>query len=981
MTFVSKRLVRVCFVLIGISLIVILFPVSLLNAGDAAWSVVPLPTEGESGRWVLANGADTKYLTAAKDGTLYCYATPTGTTERLFKSTDRGTGWTSTGHVKDMIVAIAVDPDDADTLYYATSSNVFRSTDGGNTFTPLPANLSWGGNKQITSLAVASSGDRNLITVGVSDWIKGQYGGVYILDENSLLPAWTDTAIGNYDVYHVAFSPEANGNRVMAAIASNESDVIIKSKLDGGLWSQAFGDAVLPGISIRAATTAFPSDYTPFTGFFFALDSGVNRGGVFRITPALAPRPSIITPLGLSEFNGADITSLSISGATLIAGCSRQALTYTSIDGGAHWIRSQAPPTGQSDTFVVTSPDFRDKQTAYLVTSGVESGFSVSIDAGLTWSQTSLIDSKISNLVDFSTLPPSPSPILFLVTHNGTNLKYSLWRSLDDGSHWQRTFNSTFAAVDSFNMVKETADGGLFVAGLSRGLPVSWFSYDIGKSFLLRPAPCPVEAWTFADRNNFFIGGYNGSKGVVYRTENGGISYFPASEVGSRSISAIVLSPDYLNDRTIAAGNTGGQVFFSFDNGTSFTQIGQQFPVAAGTGKIKLAFDRNFKNNHIIYASVDTKTTASSKERIFRFTIGQSTAWQSMYGSLPEDAIISQVVVTDDGILYAVNGQGVVSGAGKGGLLRTLSPTQSGFELTTRGLDETVILNGLWVCGNHLYSLDTKYTRLMTMNDTLAAPTVLESPADKSNSTGTDMRLEWQSAAGATEYEWQVNDEMSFSSLPIGFSGLNSASSARLTNLKPATAYYWRVRAVSPFHSPWSEIWSFSTLIGGKNIAPVLTLPEAGSVTDIEPIFLWQPVPGADRYELMVSNETGFALPVIYLDRAQPIMTNAWHCDIILEHNTTYFWKVRACTAANSGEWSAVSAFTTEPAPSVDRVSLNDPGQSNEPQPKIAETVPPVTMVQFNIPDQFLYIGLALLIFIVFLLAALIALLLLRKHL
>jgi hypothetical protein len=38
-------------------------------------------------------------------------------------------------------------------------------------------------------------------------------------------------------------------------------------------------------------------------------------------------------------------------------------------------------------------------------------------------------------------------------------------------------------------------------------------------------------------------------------------------------------------------------------------------------------------------------------------------------------------------------------------------------------------------------------------------------------------------------------------------------------------------------------------------------------------------------------------------------------------------------------------------------------------------------MVQFNIPDQFLYIGLALLIFIVFLLAALIALLLLRKHL
>jgi hypothetical protein len=163
--------------------------------------VVPLPAEGEPGRWALANGADAKYLAAAKDGTLYCYATPTGTTERLFKSTDRGTGWTSTGHVKDIITAIAVDPDNADNVYYATSSNVFRSIDGGNTFISLPANLSWGGSKQITSLAVASSGDRNLVAVGVSDWVKGQYGGVYILDENSLLPAWTDTGIGSYDVY------------------------------------------------------------------------------------------------------------------------------------------------------------------------------------------------------------------------------------------------------------------------------------------------------------------------------------------------------------------------------------------------------------------------------------------------------------------------------------------------------------------------------------------------------------------------------------------------------------------------------------------------------------------------------------------------------------------------------------------------------------------------------------------------------------
>ena len=84
------------------------------------WIGVDTPCEGRSGNWVLADGSDVQHLTMAADGTLYCYATPSGSNYTLFKSTDDGYSWSYTGDVQDVVVDIATAPDDASTVYYAT---------------------------------------------------------------------------------------------------------------------------------------------------------------------------------------------------------------------------------------------------------------------------------------------------------------------------------------------------------------------------------------------------------------------------------------------------------------------------------------------------------------------------------------------------------------------------------------------------------------------------------------------------------------------------------------------------------------------------------------------------------------------------------------------------------------------------------------------------------------------------------------------
>jgi len=135
-----KKTARAIRVMLFLPLIAAIFSVSRpVSAADTAqWSPVNIPTEGVAGKWTLAAGSDIRCLTMGNDGTLYCYATPSGTTYTLFKSMDAGRSWTTTGKVSDTIIDIAISPQDSSSVYYTTASRVYKSTDAGGTFTPLP---------------------------------------------------------------------------------------------------------------------------------------------------------------------------------------------------------------------------------------------------------------------------------------------------------------------------------------------------------------------------------------------------------------------------------------------------------------------------------------------------------------------------------------------------------------------------------------------------------------------------------------------------------------------------------------------------------------------------------------------------------------------------------------------------------------------------------------------------------------------------
>jgi hypothetical protein len=977
------------------------------------WASVNIPVGGEVGGWVLASGADTRHLTIAANGTLYCYANAQGATSRLFRSTDDGNTWSQTGTVQDVIVDIAAGPDD--NLYYATDSIVYKSTDNGNTFVPLVGNPGGAGSNNIviTSIDISRDNTGSIVAAATRDADSAEHGGIYLLDESEPSPAWIDTDAGNYDIACVSFSPDFAADGQLLAVATDETDTFVLARSGDNAWGASTATATIPGVVPLSATIAFPANYAEDATMFLAIATGGEGGDLYMVTrdndSLVATDLDIGSGYGLDNI---DISSVATAGevdnARILAGATGSAGVYISSDGGQNWATATKQPTGQSETRVLMAPSFSSYGKAYVVTSGVESAFSRTTDFGATWNQVSLIDSTIGAIVDVAV--PSTywtNNTLFMLTFDTQHLKHGLWRSTSGGAIWERVFTSNPSGVDELSLVEVSPQYGtgskvLFLAGISNGSPAIWKSNDNGQTFITMSAPLPVDAWAVAGDDVLFIGGFDGTDGRVYRFTNGALFPPAGATVGSQPVISVAVSPAYQYDQTILAGNTTGQVYWSDNDGASFQPLGNQLPLVGGIGEVSVAFDPAFGSNRTTYAACAGKVSASSRERIFRFIIGGSGSWQGIDGSLPDGAEISQVAVSEWGTLYAANSQAVGPTGATGGIERSLTPTSplgQTFETVTSGLVDGTVLNGLWVSQNQLWSIDSQNTRLMSYLDTLSVPTMLLLPANDSTGINpTSTTLSWFPLLGATEYQWQISDDINLSTVPDGFEGKTGASSVRLPILETGTTYYWHVRATRPVLSPWSEIWSFTTLLDdGVNILELLT-PEAGaSGVPLRPVFQWTAVSGAESYELLVATDIDFTDLLIEKTAANALPTTAWQSDVDLDYETTYYWKVRGLSENSCGTWSAVSAFTTEsppppPPPEPETETEEEPNpappepETQDPvpvlmlepvQPEMSPEQPPLSMsqpVETTIPNWAIYVVITLLSVIALLLITILVL-------
>ncbi len=921
-------------------IIVLIFILPLLpymakcEASEASctWNRVNIPRQGDTGGWVLAKDTDITDIILTDNHVIYCSVNGSGAPSSLFKSTDNGSTWRYTGAVTDTITDLSSPPGKPDTLIYTEGQSVFISNDNGVIFQQLPALPvdTHSGNITISSIETMQHDNITFIIAGTRDADTSRFGGIYILTYNGTLSSWQDTELIGFDVCSVAFSPDYPNPFIMAVV-TDEKDTLVMTKNGKEAWNQSFAPAIIQGIDPVSAVLAVPDEtqsHPEQLSFYIGLDSGNGTGDAYRMTLLKATETSNVTDLNTGAaygLNSLDVTSLSLGSNSLFAGDAASGCVYYSHDSGQTWVKSLKPPTGSGHTLVVPNIDYASNGLVYSATSGPSSALSRSEDGGHTFKQISLIDSVIGpdSLQDFA---PSPQyeqdGTFFLVTTDTAGFESNVWKSTCRGLRWERITNRSLN--DSYiRGVSVPADYSrdnpvLYLFASSNGNTLVEKSLDNGRTFSVSTLPVDIDTWNVIDSTTVYVGGCRDFDIVLYSTEDGGATWSLATNVGNQSLSSVQRSPDYGNDSMLMIANTFGWVYLSDDAGVSYRPLPLDAAAPPFHGNVKVCFDNDFTVNKTVYAVSD-----ADDEGIYRYIIGRSETWEKLDRRLVSDVKINGVTLAEKGAMYAVNTAMVNTGKGWGGVERSLNPSTSSFlptfETLLNGLDDGITLNGLWVSGNYLWSFDTTGTRLLEYQDSLTQPVSLVFPIDAGEITDfKNVKLDWEVLQGATEYEWQLDYDGLFASLPSGYSGYTGASSVILTGLEPDTCYYWRVRAVKPALSPWSERRNFVPTKDISGNSPILTYPAAGAeLSNTKPLFQWNAMNGIKKYDLMVARDPDFKSTVIKKTSKAALSVNAWYSDIELENGQTYYWKVRGDGQEGYTDWSAISAFIIAPAQSV----------------------------------------------------------------
>lgn len=222
------------------------------------------------------------------------------------------------------------------------------------------------------------------------------------------------------------------------------------------------------------------------------------------------------------------------------------------------------------------------------------------------------------------------------------------------------------------------------------------------------------------------------------------------------------------------------------------------------------------------------------------------------------------------------------------------------------------------------------------------APPQLSSPENGAyNIDNEPVHFQWQPAAGASGYHFQLSSDSLFSSYIVNDSTLTEPEIS-VSDLENYTRYYWRVQSMNiQYSSGFTGASTFTTVLA----APELIYPahNADNVP-IDAVLSWLPSSGADFYHLLLSESPFFQINVIN----DSTIANTEYQPVSLEEGTAYYWKVKAKNSYGGGSFSQFRKFTTAVINSVD-------GQSGIPDDFVLhQNYPnpfnPSTSIRFGVP-------------------------------
>ncbi|MGM0589960.1 MAG: cadherin domain-containing protein [Bacteroidota bacterium] len=184
----------------------------------------------------------------------------------------------------------------------------------------------------------------------------------------------------------------------------------------------------------------------------------------------------------------------------------------------------------------------------------------------------------------------------------------------------------------------------------------------------------------------------------------------------------------------------------------------------------------------------------------------------------------------------------------------------------------------------------------------------LAAPEQNAGSVVLQPTLDWDDAARAAEYEWQVAESDQFSDPVHADQGITDSEITLSRNLDYYQTYFWRVRGSNEGgNGAWSNTGTFIT----KAAPPLLVFPaDEESEISTAPELSWNSEHDGARTQVQLSMQEDFASMELdtLLVAEQLTLQN-------LAADQPYFWRVRINTEQTTSEWTSTFNFRTRPDP------------------------------------------------------------------
>jgi photosystem II stability/assembly factor-like uncharacterized protein len=427
----------------------------------------------------------------------------------VFKSTNGGLSWSNTGlpAYSSIVNALALDPSNPAVVYVASNSGVFVSTNAASTWTYPVSNSGCS-----YSLTVVPTTPTTIYT-GTCGY------GLYKSTDGGQTFASVSPDLATQVVISIAVDPTAPSTLYAAT-----NNGVSKSTNSGQSWTTSSSGLSGPvsALAIDAAHSA-----NVWAGNGSGLFESTNGGQTWSAVAAGLPSYGTIRTIVFDPFTH----------STMYAGTSGG--VYKSTNAGQTWSASNSGLPNAWVYGIVADP----VNSCVLYAATTFDTVYRTVDCGANWfAANSGIEGLGVN--DIEVDPGNPS-ILYVGT-NGSGL----WKSLNGGLDWSNVGPPGIVNVDSI-IIDPASSSTLYAANEK--------TTNGGQSWTLFGSTCAIDP-----ENSSVL--YGCGYGEIYKTTNGGQSWNTySSGLPANSVGALVVDP--ANSSNVYAGLSGSGVYKSTDGG------------------------------------------------------------------------------------------------------------------------------------------------------------------------------------------------------------------------------------------------------------------------------------------------------------------------------------------------------------------------------------------------------------------------------